>query len=935
MDVGDPDAVADAILALTEQERAAAMVPLFEASQALRSADPEGTRGDPAAAHVGQLALLGAGTVSAANREMIGLPTTRIGPAVHARLAEVLASRPARVRAAWIRESGRYREWSPGWWVIRALERAGGVDGLPDRDAAYWRAAWAAVADRWSWRDEGAVATATSRLEDDAELAEGLARSFAIPGVADHLAAFSEEEFEAVLLPLVRSGALERGTLVDAALRGLALDQRPGAAGGLRRLVMRLEPTEAELGAHVPQLLAVLEQGRPAEHAQACAWLARAVGGGADLEPDRLVGAAAAAIEAGTKSSALAVLRAADALAPGAGDVVIARALLAHGHADVQRKGVARAVASGSADALAESRDHVTPAVRGLVDDALAAWGVQAAPAGGSAECGAAASPPGIGTDGAAPVEAAAIAAAVPAREAASPLEPVADPAALAAELTALIVGLAEPRQDPILLERVLDGLTRHNASGLEPALLDPVVAVISRRRVRGVADDGAVVTVYQYPEDALVLAWIEGADPPEQHGLVRASSRWLDALTAATWRVADPWPGGWGTHPGGRNAVLARWWEAVAASAHPRPSLALPTDTHGWLAPRELAARLETVVALGAAVGRHEAAHALARLDVAAMTADALARLASIDHPVARSARALAGEDVAVDDAVLASQLSAEHDRIEGWSLTSKDTPWGRVLEVSAPRLAPERDRATVDVVDPASLAVGSMLGRAAHGLFRPPIHPLHGGDFWDGSLESWALTVAPRRRDAVLGGVACDVVADPDSPRRERDEAAAVLSLGWSDAAAGDGARLLVAAVALSALPDPRAALVDVGAAALDLLGGREVGELAGRLVALGAPGLARMAAVVTQLAQAGAAPGAAAWCAGAVVAAGPAHRELCALLEAWEIALDRGGAAASATLADGDVRTVLADASAGSSKRAKAARRLLAHAGAEGSA
>ncbi|MFV0632867.1 hypothetical protein [Demequina sp.] len=921
VDLDDPEAVALAVEALPESRRAPLAPVLYEFARPWRKDVKGAVTGDIQGEHVRQIALFGAATVTAADRELLWLRPARIGAPVHPEAVRLLASRPARVRAAWLKECARYQEGTAGWWAIRACEQAGFTDGMPSRDAAYWRAAWEATASRWSRADE--VSLAGEQLAADAQLRAGMATSLAIPTVADHFAGFAGDQLAAVVLPHVEAGLLDRLALLKAALTGLAADPRPGTAGALRRLVVALDPTPDELAPHASSLVSVLENGRAAEHAQVCAWLLAIAHGGVDLDVDRIAMAGAAAIEGGTKASGRAVLRLLDTLAPAVRAPEVARALLAHAHADLQAEGVRRAVACEGADALAEYRTLVAPGVRVGLEEALRVMGRLGEDHGHGGHGGHG------GHDGEPEAEEGGTPEA-PALVAPTPVEPALTPEQFAEVLSHVCAVPGGRGASPEDLERLLDGLCRYRAQDLDSTLLSPARAAVRRRCVRAHAADGAVVTVAAGPEDAAVLAWLEGEAPVTTEHLYPATGAWLDALVVPTVAVDDTRYAHRRSDPGGRGALEARWWEAAAASAvAPRPSLALPTRSDGLIAAPEFVERLATLVTSGSRAGRFEAAHALARLDVDGIDGTLAHQLTALDHDIARAALALVGDGPGPQEAALAAQVAAEHDRVTDVELQSERTQWGVLMSAPLPLVEPARKRSTLHVTDPVSRPLAAVTSRALHGSFQAHVRELTGTGDWDGGRNAWALTLVPRHRDLVMAELAVAVIEDPDSSRRDRDEVCAVLALGQGGSPLGAGARMLVVAVALSALPEPRAALVDVGALALPAVDPHATGTLLARMANEGAPGLARAATLFAQMARTDAASHVAALCEATVAGIDGSHRDLGALLEAWEVALDRGGAPALASLADPKSRAALEGASAGSSKRAKAAKRLLAHA------
>jgi hypothetical protein len=369
------------------------------------------------------------------------------------------------------------------------------------------------------------------------------------------------------LVELAAGGELERGRLLREALASLQRDFPAYRATWFARLYEALQPTAAERVAHLGDCLRLVGSRIPQVAAFGVRAVEAAAKAGARLPFDRL-DELEPAWSARQKGVVMAALRVAGAMTPnGAGPrrqlaQAMARAL-GNAAGDVQLAAVRQLEKLGlSADEFAATvapyRDNLLPRVRG----ASRAFGEEPANAGEDSRGRAAAAPPlAVGGQGA-PV----------------PVVPIGSFDELVRELTALVAGA----DDPLVLERVLDGVVRH--AGSRPADF--------ARRTAGLKK----LTRRELPHAAqsFVAAWLEDRPLGEREGLQADAG--MDDLPA----LFQP-----------------RWCEVLhlARTRPGLPLLALPTHAPFTVAAQALAERLAVWQRAGAAPGEVDVEQALRRV--------------------------------------------------------------------------------------------------------------------------------------------------------------------------------------------------------------------------------------------------------------------------------------------------------------------------------
>jgi hypothetical protein len=938
----NPDALADALIALSEKERRSLHDELLELTKAVPSPNDR----DPALDRCFFIALWGTGT----SRDVRNaIASWRFVP--DPRIADVVAARPHKTIDALTRTALR-NDWDRGpWFIIRDLIRSG-VIPHPETEEYYEHLVRALPFPTLNVSigkhpEERLASAVVTQLQDDGPLPEELLRALEIEEAVNTLTnAYVGDAWLLAFEEALRAGVYRRERLLDVGVDGQLRDFRKSASAFFRKLFDRLDPDSAEIAERLDMLVRIVASSNPGEQAAAAKLIAKAAKSGSAIDHHAVAAAVATPLTGSHKGAAMAALRLiGDSAMPSELQAGAAVHGLGHPHADVQERALhiieqcgENVPAGVRADAMVWI-DVVAPA---LHDRVVCVAGVEslAAPVEVyhgdlSVRRSAIAMPLGSNI-----VE---LLAAVERNEmpgtlrfdsfefptGAAPVEPIADVADLVAVVTAVLGGSGTPLD----LERVIDGFGRHDPSRVSDSLLSPM-----RAAAEAVENPFASGGWYGWGVRGIVslaaLYWSTRRVPPPLPYLAPAKKKRFRATPQLAHDLVQPkrdadgqwWAAafdGSSYSAGLSGFVSARLWEAVCAGVgKPRPSLALPTSTDGWLADDELIDRLDRHRSLKVAPSRFDAVQALLRLRSARGT-DEYAE--SMDDPVALAVQAFhSGSQADLDQGLaqaIASQVGPRAVRLVtfpkvdyqpeitvlrydigvGTDQLRRDDPVGQLLaELSAPK-----DRPVVNV---RWTDVGTALSSS------------------DQLLVDWTTIGLPRHRELVAARAASMLAEDPDANRSTDCLHSLVSAASDPDLDFTFGVNALLAV----ALSDRN---VVTSSAAADLLhdaatDGRLDAQLLGDVLAQLSNG-----AVVK--------PARFAKAAASVVPTSPLvaervrqmlctwlglvdglPRDLHAVLETLELACDRSGTGVDAQAA----LDKLHEASSGSSKRAKSAKRLL---------
>lgn len=253
---GKPMKVAEALASLTEAERRKLSKFAAELYRRAYKAAWEPQSAGPRSFVIDPLRLLGAGKVAAEDVEQAAkIAVLGVCPLSVARKMEycrrgavvkVLADR----RPEWLGEWLEHRlngEWPTiEWEVVRGLVKAGGCS-KPDCEGYYRLMAFTLPEHDWKREESRRL---SSRLLSEPDLLEDVWRLFDVETVAfvyDY--GSSEETWADAVVNLSRSGQLDRGRLLDAALRALSTGFKQNTLSGYMRVYEKLEPTVEETAA--------------------------------------------------------------------------------------------------------------------------------------------------------------------------------------------------------------------------------------------------------------------------------------------------------------------------------------------------------------------------------------------------------------------------------------------------------------------------------------------------------------------------------------------------------------------------------------------------------------------------------------------------------------------------------------------------------------
>lgn len=351
-------------------------------------------------------------------------------------------------------------------------------------------------------------------------------------------------DWTSALLELANDGALPRGRLLDESLGALGRDLPAFQAGWFSRFHELLQPTQDERGARVPTYLALLGSPIPATVSFAVKALAKA----GPLPEDELLGFIGPVLSDAPQGTAKAALR---LLPVNASAAEVACQGLLHQSADVQAAALDFIAKAGSGDAeLAASVAEMLPGITPSLRDKATALAGPATPAPSAA------------------VTARVLPAATPTVfEMPSPVSSI-------DELVELCVGLMEQIDNPIDLERALDGVSRlcdqrtKHSEHLRP-LAKRAEKLLSRREF----GQPFVGRVPRADVCGLVLAWAIGSVPDRPKPALSV----LGFLSSRVYEIA-----------------------VRAARGLAQPLLSLPTERDGTIDPEVFEARKRELKQLG-----------------------------------------------------------------------------------------------------------------------------------------------------------------------------------------------------------------------------------------------------------------------------------------------------------------------------------------------
>ena len=631
-----PDVLADVLIALTEKERRSLYEDLMELTRAAPHPQPR----DPDTDRCFFIALWGTGT----SRDVRNaIASWRFTP--DPRVAEVVAVRPRKTIDA-LANGALKDDWARGpWFVLRDLIRTGVVDH-PQSDAYYAALVRAmplrslAVATGKVPEDQLSSAI-VAELRADPELPGELLRALEIEEAVNTLTGlYLADPWLLTFERLIAEGIYERDAVLDLALEGQLRDLRKSAATFFRKLFDRLEPRPAELAARSDTLIRILASSNPAEQAAAAKALIAIAGSGSSLDLGAIGSAVITPLTGTQKAAAMAALRLLGSCAmPIDQQAAAAVHGLGHPHADVQERSLRLIEQCGDAvpqDVRAEAMvwlDVVTPALRDRLVEVAGVESISAEAGSRLADLG---ERRGAG-DSLPGTNAGELWAAIDRGEmpgplrfdpferppAGDPVAPIEDPGDLVASITALLGGAG----GPVDLERVIDAFARIGPASVDHTIRSPIRAaaentenpsVLSHWHGWGVKGHLAVAA----------MCWTAERPPPPLPYLVPARTRLLRRSPAQlSHDVVRPQPDAarqwWAAAFDGSSYtaglagfVAARLWEAVTAGVtRPRPTLALPTTSDGWLSAEELRRRLAANRSHGVVPSRFDAVQALLRL--------------------------------------------------------------------------------------------------------------------------------------------------------------------------------------------------------------------------------------------------------------------------------------------------------------------------------
>ena len=246
-----------------------------------------------------------------------------------------------------------------GFHRIRLVERLGLI--APEHDDTY-------VLAFVSGYGEPDATEYADRLREDRDLLDDLFwRCFEVEGGGEvslaNVDRWRGDQWRRTVLELVATEDLQRERVLTACLAALTRDFAAYRVAWFLGTYLALEPTDEEKAAHQQQLRTMLRSAVPATVTAAVRLLADVVDR-VDRRPT--LTALAPAVEARTRSTALAALKLAVTLAPegGATALTVVRLGLGHPHVDVQRFAARQLTAWGARATVVSDADLIAPSLR-------------------------------------------------------------------------------------------------------------------------------------------------------------------------------------------------------------------------------------------------------------------------------------------------------------------------------------------------------------------------------------------------------------------------------------------------------------------------------------------------------------------------------------------------------------------------------------------
>ena len=751
------------------------------------------------------------------------------------------------------------------------------------------------------------------------------------------------------LAALADDGLVERERLLDLAFDGQLRDLRKSGSAFFRKLSQRLAPSDDELSDRSTLLIRIVAASQPSEQAAAAKALRRLAKAGHPIDGSAAAGAVLTPLTGKQKGPAMAALKLVAALDLSADERGRAAVNgLGHRHTDVQAEALdllaETAGADGSLPAGVKADaalwvEALAPANRQRLLDLLgfdpAAIHPDEPPAAPSAEeveqrlTGLVLDRPGFGNLAEAVAEARAGRMPPPLsfdpHVLPVPGEPL-SPLRTADELVDVVIRALAGAASSVDLELIIDGLARFPSSQASRSMRSSLTASLEKDTTwypvgPYLADAARWWTARRMPDPPPHLApnrvrWPRRQRPEFAHDVVKPDIR--DRVFGAAFDHSLSAAGSVGV-------LEARLWEAVATSKQqPGPTLALPSTTDGWLQVDDLLDRLASWD--GRPLHRFDATQALFRLRPGPEPGPVPAERSSSAPTMGAGIRRVMGNGPSTGDAGIdrATDPVPALPRLNLIDLPKIDTwPESCILrfDIDGEVPAARRDDPIAQLLD------DLVRSRTRHG--GQDAYSVQGSFFvGDPVVTDWTLRALPRHRDLVLARTAMYMADDLDSNRSTDTHHVVCTALaGWPDQPLALGGHTFLA-LALS----DRNVVTSGGGGELfaeTAADGRLDAELLGRLLSeLHERGFvkgARFAAALDVVVRASAVVAERVrqvlvrWVAGLE----EIPRDLHAVLETLETACASSGGGI-----DGDrARSVLTEASSGSSKRARSAARLLA--------
>lgn len=578
----------------------------------------------------GQVVVFGAGTSRNVRNDSWWY--SWVGP--YERLVDVVAARPQNIISA-MANAILADDWNTYWFVVRDLVRAGHL-AHPDSEPYYVGLVRSLPRVFAMSRPNLDMMTraVVSEVTGDPVLGDELWRAMEFEEAINWMGA-TYSSWADYLVALVEAGLLDRDRMLDTALAGQLRDLRPSSSSFFRRVFEALHPSSAEVADRSALLIRIVGAGRPSEQRAAADALRKLAEAGVELDGHAIASAVTTPLAGTQKGAAVAALRL--LAAASLDDETRGRAALnalGHRHADVQARALRmlEAVAPDAKSALGAEAllwaDSVAPehreALQMLTGMTLPEREIPSLDV-AELEQRAEALPREIdhvlsvssayqrARDGAMPTPVRFDPAAAPSF--APAVEPITEAASLVETLVVIVAGSG----DAVDVERAIDGLARidpHDVDERTRSPLRPLVKDVLNPEWQVWSAAGAFTL-------AAWNWWARTPPPPLPYlrapGRLRRRRSAMPTLTEPP-RAPDRW---WATAFDGSAYVagvlgflVARLHEAVTLGlSAPRPTLALPSTADGRLDPAVLSARLRALAEARRVPGRFEAVQALLRL--------------------------------------------------------------------------------------------------------------------------------------------------------------------------------------------------------------------------------------------------------------------------------------------------------------------------------